>query len=112
MSVRRIMRMRVTVQRRAAGTDAYGHPNGAWVDQPVLPCYAYTDAPSRKANVDDGVTAQLSVRVWVPSGSDVLGTDRILKIEDRLESERYGRLDIDGVNPRVGYVELVCRRAQ
>jgi len=112
VSVRRMMRYTATCQRRASGADAYGQPNGEWVDQPGVACYVYTDTPSRKANVDDGVTAQLSIRVWLPLGTDILATDRFSHIKTRLGETVHGRLDIDGVNRRTGYLEAVCRRAQ
>lgn len=112
MSARRVMRYVGTYQRRASGVDAYGQPSGEWVDQPEVACYAYTDSPSRKAELDTGKASQLSIRVWLPLGTDIAATDRFLRIDTRLGELLYGRLDIDGVNPRRGYLEAVCRRAE
>ena len=112
MSVRHTMRFRVTFQRRSEGKDVYGHPDGGWEDRDPIPCYAYTDAPSRMVTAVDAVTAGMSVRIWVPQGADVVATDRVLFVKDRLGMIVYGRLDIDGVNRRTSYTEIICRRAE
>lgn len=110
--VRQTMRYRVTFERQADDVDDYGQPSGDWVAGDPVPCYAYTDSPGRKVNIADGVTSGLSTRLWVPMDADVVQTDRVVSVVTRRDETLYSRMTIDAVNRRVGYQEVVCRRAE
>ncbi len=85
MSIARsMMTMRVTLERNAAATDAYGGPGkpGYRVQAPSVPCFVWSRTRARV--MDDKKIAEVEeIAIIFPAATDVLSADRIAEVKDR-----------------------------
>lgn len=114
-AVRSRMTHRTTIERSAHDdTDRYAVPAFEEIDsggEPVLyPCFLWTK--SGREAVDPERTAVVeSVRVLMPTGTDVKPTDRLGDITNRLGAVILaGVFDVESVLPHHDHIELDVRR--
>jgi len=112
MSARQRMTMRCTTQRNAeTDTDGYGLPATPDDDDYLtdLACFVwYTKGGSRRTKVEDKTTLTLDTAHMIcPSGTDVLKSDRIGEVRDRLGAQLFGAFTIDSIHRRSDHFELL-----
>ncbi len=111
MSVRSRMSMRMVIERSAkTGEDEDGHPIIAWSPWATVPCYAWSQ--SRKELVDGNKTVVIEdLRALVPLATDLTESDRVARIEDRLERTLFaGSLRIEAVQRMPRHQELMLEK--
>lgn len=108
------MTMRLDVeQNTAAGTDAFGHPViPVWAAKATESGIVWTKA--RREILDGDKTALVEdIRALVPLGANVVETDRIANVKDRLGVVLFaGPLAIDTIQRRREHLELALRRIE
>ncbi len=93
---------RITVQRRAAGTDSSGHPNGAYA---ALKVYSGRLGNITESDALEGAAPTFESRVWLPAGAVVGADDRLL-----IDGEQWAVMEIlPSTGPRT-WVRCIVRR--
>ena len=101
----------MVIERSATtGEDEDGHPIIAWSPWATVPCYAWSQ--SRKELVDGNKTVVIEdLRALVPLATDLTESDRVARIEDRLERILFaGPLRIEAVRRMPRHQELMLEK--
>ena len=104
--------MRLATERRAAGSDDYGGPDGAWsANLTDTSCWAWQPNARLTDNGQREVTVA-PVLVMVALGTDITDDDRITSIVDRNSGSVYGKLYVDAVQRRKNHLLIHTRDHQ
>ncbi len=106
------MTMRMVIERNTeTGKDDYNNPlPPVWSAWETVPCYAWSQ--SRKELVDGDKTVVIEdLRALIPVSTDLTESDRVARIEDRLERTLFsGPLDIEAVQRMPHHQELMLEK--
>jgi len=112
MSARQRMTMRCTTQRNAeTDTDGYGLPEAPdWDDYLTdVHCYVwYSKGGSKRTKAENKMTLTLdTAHMIAPLGTDILESDRIAEVRNRLGVQLFGAFTIDSIHRRGDHLDLL-----
>ena len=108
MGVRQRLTMRCYPERNTnAAADAWGNPDTpTWVAQPAIPCYVWLQKYNYRFQNADTKRREINRTAYnmlLPKSADLLETDRVQKITDRLGVQIYGAMQIQNVSSQAGH---------
>jgi hypothetical protein len=112
---RGLMKMRATFERNysvqaaaASDLDGFGQKLQDWREIGTWPCHAWA-GPTGGRHTTSKDYGEINTDVpgmIVPLGTDVLFTDRVQKVTDRVGRQLFGAMSIDAIMPRATHLEL------
>jgi len=112
MSARARMTMRVFLQRNYATKDPYGQPGPPeWQALEPVPCFAWAGSGKAKQTVHGDVITITTDQpgMIVPSGTDIVNTDRVEAVRDRRGEDLFGEMFVDAILHRKDHLEIGLR---
>ena len=107
-----LMTMPMTIERAGSAKDRYGNANIDWTNPTSTPVLGWYDANVKRFQHEDGRVRDEAASdgiVYLPAGTDVLSTDRLL-----IGTDRYEVFGVPAVIQRPGWgvhhVEIRVKR--